>query len=119
MTTAPEPCSARRHGTRSAHEKHRCQCPEAVAAAQAAWAAHNRRRREDGRRRLAHHVDDIAVERASYGDPVRLNRAERRKAVALLTRQGLTKGVIAERLRISPRAVARWRRSSASAESAA
>lgn len=54
-------------------------------------------------------IDEIAVERACYGDVVYLRPAERREATARLTDRGYSSAAIAERLRISRRSVHRWR----------
>lgn len=61
-------------------------------------------------------VDEIAVERAAYGEPLRLNKAERRavfhhrgEVVARLTRQGYSGRQIGEHLGITERQVFRHR----------
>jgi hypothetical protein len=54
-------------------------------------------------------VDPVAVLRVVGGDRVELNRSERRAAVALLTRRGLTAAAIAERVGVSARSVTRHR----------
>ncbi len=54
-------------------------------------------------------VDEVAIERAMYGERLSLNRAERREAVHRLTNRGYSVRQIAERLHITPRAVTRLR----------
>ncbi|MEW2300076.1 helix-turn-helix domain-containing protein [Streptomyces sp. NPDC006655] len=56
-------------------------------------------------------VDSLAVERVVNGDlPLPdLNEAERELAARLMTREGLGAEEIAERLRVEPRTVTRWR----------
>lgn len=56
-------------------------------------------------------IDEIAVERACRGDRVTLTLAERRAAVKLMTKRGLSRRVIAERLGLDERVVARDRSS--------
>ena len=46
-------------------------------------------------------VDEVAVERACAGDPVRLTPVERRVAIARLLKRGLTPSQAAERLGMS------------------
>lgn len=63
-----------------------------------------------GRPRRSDDVDEVAVDRAMYGDhAVRLNVAERRRAVATLTALGYTAHQIADRLALSQRTVVRHR----------
>jgi DNA-binding NarL/FixJ family response regulator len=52
-------------------------------------------------------LDDVAISRASHGDPVHLTNAERREAVRRLRSSGLTITQIATRLRMSNTGVAR------------
>lgn len=54
-------------------------------------------------------VDDVAVERAMNGQPVRLTPTERREAVARLTRRGLSARRIAELLHTTSRTIVRVR----------
>lgn len=54
-------------------------------------------------------VDEIAIERAMHGDPVRLTKAERAEAVARMTKRGLSAAEIGRRLRRSERTVQRRR----------
>ena len=54
-------------------------------------------------------VDDVAVERAMSGQPVPLTPAERREAVARLTRRGLSARRIAELLHTTSRTIVRVR----------
>ncbi|WP_316749270.1 helix-turn-helix domain-containing protein [Streptomyces herbicida] len=58
-------------------------------------------------------VDFLAVERVVNGDlPLpSLNEAEQELAARLMTREGLGAEEIAERLRVEPRTVTRWRAS--------
>ena len=55
-------------------------------------------------------VDDVAVDRAVDGLPVRLHPAEREAAIRRLVHAGLPTEVIARRLRIRPQTIARVRR---------
>ena len=55
------------------------------------------------------HIDPVAVERACHGDRVRLTIEELTVAVVKLTAAGMPAFTIAERLRISDRAVTRHR----------
>lgn len=55
------------------------------------------------------HIDEIAVERACNGDPVRLTVHERARVVGILTARGLSANAIAERLRLARRSVQRYR----------
>lgn len=55
------------------------------------------------------YIDEIAVERAMHGEPVRLTRAERLEVVARLTARGYSLNQIAERLHSSRRRVERAR----------
>lgn len=55
-------------------------------------------------------VDTRAVDSACRGDRVRLNRPERREAVARMTAEGRSQVWIAERIGITPRSVCRLRR---------
>lgn len=59
------------------------------------------------RPRAGEFVDEIAVERACYGEDVVLNAAERRAAVAKLMRRGVNQVQIADLLRLSVRSVNR------------
>lgn len=61
-------------------------------------------------------VDEIAVQRAMRGQPVRLTPAERREAVHRLTRAGLSAAQIAARLRVAQRSVVRHRAASTTTE---
>ncbi len=56
-------------------------------------------------------VDFLAIERVVNGDlPLPgLNEAEQELAARLMTREGLGAEEIAERLRVEPRTVTRWR----------
>lgn len=54
-------------------------------------------------------VDEMAVERLMWGYPVNANPSERRLATKELERYGLTAVQIAERLRVTPRSVERYR----------
>ena len=56
-------------------------------------------------------VDFLAVERVVNGDhPLpRLNEREQQLAARLMSREALASDEIAERLRVEPRTVARWR----------
>jgi DNA-binding NarL/FixJ family response regulator len=67
------------------------------------WPLHNPETLPDAE------IDEVAVQRALHGDPVRLNRFERRAAVEVLTKRGLSARKIAERLRVTERAVQRHR----------
>lgn len=53
------------------------------------------------------HIDEIAVERACRGDKVTLTAAERRRAVEVLIRRGLSYQAAADRLHMHPRTVSR------------
>jgi DNA-binding NarL/FixJ family response regulator len=80
----------------------------------AAWRVKSARKRIAARGRLqqdrfSQQVDEIAVERATAGDPVRLTIRERSVAVRRLLRHGLTSRAIAERLHLSTRTVERYR----------
>jgi DNA-binding NarL/FixJ family response regulator len=66
-------------------------------------------RYQRGPRRRRDDIDDIAVERAMYGDPIVLTLPERKLAVQLLSSRGHSALEIACRLRIAPRTVARYR----------
>lgn len=60
---------------------------------------------------LPRDVDEIAVERALYGDRrIVLNRVEMRAAFEHLNDRGYSLRGIAELLGVSPRTVSRWRR---------
>jgi DNA-binding NarL/FixJ family response regulator len=61
------------------------------------------------RRSRAATVDPVAVLRAVRGEPIDLNIAERRAAIAELNRRGLTAAAIAERVSVSARSVTRHR----------
>lgn len=105
---APDPnCPARRHGTVNDYRRYGCRCPAARELMRARWRAGRLRRRTTAP--AEPFVDEIAVERACAGDPVRLTRAERRAAVAALDRYGYTARVIGGRLGITMRAVQRHR----------
>lgn len=54
-------------------------------------------------------VDDAAVLRATWGDPVELNPAERTEAVARLSARGMSTAEIARTLRVTTRTVTRHR----------
>lgn len=60
-------------------------------------------------------VDEVAIERAMYGERLPLNLAERREAVRRLTTRGHSVRQIAERLHLTPRAVTRLRSSARTA----
>jgi hypothetical protein len=57
------------------------------------------------------HLDEIAVERAMHGDPVRLTEPERVEAVRRLAARGLSDSAIGRLLHCSDRTVLRWRQS--------
>jgi DNA-binding CsgD family transcriptional regulator len=61
---------------------------------------------------IHHHtaIDEIAVQRASRGERVRLSRAERAEVVRRLTAAGLSAADIADRLGIAQRSVSRLRK---------
>lgn len=54
-------------------------------------------------------VDDVVVDRLTAGFRVKSTSAERRAAVAVLSRRGLTCELIAARMHTTPRAVQRMR----------
>lgn len=54
-------------------------------------------------------LDEVAIEEACLGRPIRLTREERREAVARMTARGLSAKQISERLRRSSRTVQRQR----------
>jgi DNA-binding CsgD family transcriptional regulator len=54
-------------------------------------------------------LDEIAIERAMHGDPVRLRPTERVEVVRRLTARKLSTNQIADRLGITPRTVSRIR----------
>lgn len=60
-----------------------------------------------GRRPPPEGIDEVAVQLAVDGAPSTLTAAERLEAVRRLTAAGYTQAVIAERVKLSPRAVAR------------
>jgi len=99
-------CPATLHGTIWAYRKHGCRCPDAVTAMRNMWADRRNRNRVPPR---SLQVDDIAVERACFGDPVSLTYAERAEAVRKLTRQGQSAQAISARIRLSRRTVQRYR----------
>lgn len=57
------------------------------------------------------HLDEIAIERAMHGDPVRLTEPERAEAIRRLAARGLSDNAIATRLHCDNRTVLRWRQS--------
>lgn len=83
-------CTAERHGTGWARQRHGCHCPEAIAARRA-----QRGRRVRSRHRRGRTEAEVAAER--------LTTTER------LTRYGWPAGRIAEHLGISDRSVVRYR----------
>lgn len=100
-------CTADRHGDSEYAYRHlRCRCPAARAAA---TAANCRRRRLAPPRPASDWIDEIAVERAVHGDPVRLSFRERRVAIARLDRAGLSARAIGARIGITARTVQRYR----------
>lgn len=111
---APE-CTATVHRpTRWSYVKYRCRCPETVAVMRA-----DRREREQlyrrrtpnlrARKRHSDYIDEIAVERACYGDVVELTVEERREAVRRLIARGLSARQVAARLGVTSRTVNRAR----------
>ena len=118
-TTSVEPstttihCRARKHGTLSAYNRHRCRCPDARAAAN----AHSRRMRAKWQHTSLrpptvyeqHDVDDVAVTRACGGEVVPLTVQERTMAVRELAQAGLSTAQIAQRLHVTRRTVGRHR----------
>lgn len=109
-----EACSAPRHTpTRHSYERLGCRCPRTVEAVRAIWAqrAH---RLPKGQPRSAPrprdpYIDWANVVRAVGGDRVTLTIAERGAAIDRLTDAGLSALRIAERLRVAPRTVFRYR----------
>lgn len=61
------------------------------------------------RQRQGTAFDEVAVQRAMHGDPVRLRPVERAEVVHRLTAQGLTAAQIATRVRLDERSVQRIR----------
>lgn len=104
-------CAAKRHNTRWAYARYRCRCPQAIRANGRQKRAWLTRKRAGVARPLpwpyGDDVDEIAVERACRGERLPLNTAERREAVARLTRLRLSAGQIAARTGLGHRSVQR------------
>ena len=101
-------CPAPKHDTTGAYRRG-CRCPQAVELMRRRWrTAYLPGRRPVGKYRPKD-IDEIAVDRACYGDPVRLSVPERRIVSARLTRLGYTARQIGERLGVSWRTVQRYR----------
>lgn len=103
-------CSASRHGSLYAYRMYGCRCADVVVR----MRAKNRRAQQPGRlltgpRIRSPYVDEIAVERACYGDPVTLTVRERAIAVARLTARGLSAREVGRRLGLAARSVQRYR----------
>lgn len=105
-------CTATRHHANEYTYRHYgCRCPETVAAASATWCARRVRLKERGyvRPPKDRSVDEIAVDRAVRGWPVKLTVRERGLVVARLTAAGWSAAEIAERVGRSQRQIVRYR----------
>ena len=104
-------CTAARHRVSTYSYKHGCRCPDVVAYTRALWKARRLRAKARGyvKPSRASYVDPIAVERVVRGDRVRLNHKERALAAETLTRAGHAAREIARRLQVTRRQVQRYR----------
>lgn len=98
-------CTATRHGTVRAYQRHGCRCDAICAHMRMLWQRHDARR---------HHpddwcdVDDYAVALVTdEGHQVPLTAAEKRTAVVTLAERGWMPHQIADRLGVSRRTVHR------------
>jgi len=108
-----ELCQASRHGTASAYKHARCRCPKAREAMRVYWRVRYLPGERPAGKYRPNDIDEIAVERAMYGDRVRLSVPERRLVASELTRRGYTARQIGVRLGVSWRTVQRYRQDAA------
>lgn len=95
------------HGTANCYWHRPCRRPECRQAATEYQREYRRRRKE---RPTDDIPDEVAVERAAYGDrKVPLSRLEVAEVFAYLNAHGYTAAEIALRLGVTPRTVWRWR----------
>lgn len=99
MSSPDNACSAPLHGTWPAYRRHGCRCPDIVQRVRASRRTHRR----------PIFIDPIAVERTIAGEPLPLNLAERREAIARLDAARLSASAIAAKLGIAERTVVRHR----------
>ncbi len=104
-------CAAAVHRPTRYSYRRGCRCPETVEAVRATYRARYDQVRKPNPRwcaRRSTYLDEIAIERACYGDRVELTVQERAEAVRVLWRRGLSAKQIGEVLGVSMRTAQRY-----------